>query len=82
MARNKQPGILTSVGNTATSTFGTVENSVGILSDSLKVGREYLKPTFMEAKVETMATFAEGIKELMALGVKEEEAREYLAVAL
>jgi len=82
MARNKQDGILTSAGNTISSSFGTVENSVGILNDSLCVGREYLKPTFMEAKVETMATFAEGIKELIGLGVDEAEAKAYLEGAL
>ncbi len=82
MARNKQDGILTSAGNTISSSFGTVENSVGILNDSLRVGREYLKPTYMEAKVETMATFAEGIKELIGLGVDEAEAKAYLEGAL
>jgi hypothetical protein len=82
MARSKKDGILTSASNTIVDGFGTVENSVGLVSDSLKVGREYLKPTFMEAKVETMATFAEGIKELVGLGISEEEARAYLATAL
>jgi hypothetical protein len=82
MARTKKEGILTSVGNTATSTFGTVENSVGLISDSLRVGREYLKPTMMEAKVETMATFAEGIAELIGLGVPEADAKAYLQSAL
>ncbi|MCK5848501.1 MAG: hypothetical protein KAH01_04830 [Caldisericia bacterium] len=82
MAREKKTGILTSISNTTTGTFSTVENSVGIIADSLIVGREYLKPTHMEAKVETLATFAEGLKELIALGIDEAEAKAYLSVAL
>lgn len=80
--RNSKDGILSSISNTTTGAFSTVENTVGIVSDSLRVGREYLKPTMMEAKVETLATMAEGVKELMDLGVAEAEARQYLSVAL
>ena len=82
MARRNNDGILSSISNTTTGAFSTVENTVGIVSDSLRVGREYLKPTMMEAKVETLATMAEGLKELIAMGIEEAEARAYLGVAL
>ena len=81
MARNKT-GILGSAGNTLISAFAIGENTTGLISDSLVVGREYLKPSLMEAKVETLTVMAEGVADLMKLGVKEEEARAYLSVAL
>ena len=88
MARNKT-GILTSASNTIQSGFGMAEQGAGLGVDTLittrkamNVAQEYLKPSLMDAKVETMTTFAEGIKSLTDLGVDEAEARAYLEMAL
>lgn len=88
MARAKT-GILTSASNTIQSGFGMAEQGAGLGVDTLitarkamEVATEYLKPSMMDAKIETMTTFAEGMKSLMDLGVDEAEARAYLGIAL
>ena len=88
MARTKT-GMLTSASNTIQSGFGMAEQGAGLGVDTLETARdamgvlrEYLKPSLMDAKIETMTTFAEGLKSLTDLGVTEEEARAYLGVAL
>lgn len=84
--RNKEPGVLSSLwsqtGSTLINSGSTVENTVGIMKDSLVLGREMLKPSVIDAKVETLSAYAEGIADLLALGVDEEEAKKYLSTAM
>ncbi len=80
--RNKEPGVLSSVwhqtGNTVINTGGMVENFTGAGKDALRLTREAIKPSLIDAGVETLVAVAEGIQDLMAMGVPEADARTYL----
>ena len=80
--RVKEAGIISQVWNqsgaTIINTGSTIENTVGIIKDSIVLGREMLKPSNIDARVETLTALAEGIADLGALGINEVEAREYL----
>ena len=80
--RSKEQGVLSKVwqqtGNTATNTLGFAENGTGILNDGLIVGREAIKPTLIDMRVETLNAMAQGIQDLMKMGIAEDEARAYL----
>ena len=79
---DKEPGVIKQVweqsGRTTINSFGLAENSSGILNESLLIGREALKPTLIDARVETLNAVAEGIRDLVAMGISEDEARAYL----
>lgn len=78
MARKKEKGIMSDVGNTISNTFSVGSNLTGVLADSLEVTREFLKPTLIEAREETLVTTVEAITSLKDMGMDEATAREYL----
>ena len=80
--KNKEPGVLAEVwhqsGHTVVNTAGVAEQGTGFLKDSMKLGREVIKPSLVDAGVETLVAMAEGIAELVKLGVPEDQAETYL----
>ncbi len=80
--RVKEPGVLSrtwdQAGATVINTAGVAENGTGFIKDTFVLGREAIKPSIVDAGVETLVAVAEGIQDLMKLGVNEEEARIYI----
>lgn len=79
MARQKNKrGIMSDVGDTVSNTFGIASNLTGVVADSLEVTREFLKPTLIEAREETLVTTVDAINGLKDMGMEPEQARTYL----
>lgn len=80
--REKTQGVLgklwTQTGNTLGNTGGVAEHGTGIFQDGLVLAREAIKPSIVDNRVETLQAIAEGIRDLISMGVPEDEARAYI----
>ncbi len=80
--REKKQGVLSKIwnqtGNTVGNTGGIVEHTTGLGLDTLTLGRESMKPSIVDARVETLIAVADGIADLVARGVDQKEAQAYI----
>lgn len=78
MAKRKEPGMMTDISQTIGSSFRSVNNSAGLVSDTFEFARESMKPILVEARIETVETVIQGVKTLVDLGMEANDAKEYL----
>lgn len=80
--RNKEPGVLGKLWNQTGATVGNaggvLEQATGITLDTFTLGRKTIAPSIIDANVEIMQSVAQGVQDLMAMGVTEKEARTYI----
>ena len=78
----KEAGVLSRVwnqaGNTAINTGSVAEYATSTISKGFQIADEALNPTLIDSRVETLNAVAEGIQDLMSMGVDQDEARAYL----
>ena len=84
----KQPDDLAigkSLKSAVTTSLATTSNTINLAADIVTNSREVMhlinlsmQPAMQEAKIESMVITLEGIKELVLLGMTQEEAKAYL----
>jgi hypothetical protein len=78
MSLEKRKGVFTQTTNTVVNIFALGENASGLTNDILEVARENLTPAKIEARVEAARVLQDGLKELVEMGMNEEEAKKFL----
>jgi len=56
----------------------TVSEATGLISDALRLSREMLKPTIIEARADTLFTLIDNVEECLAKGMDMHTAKRYL----
>jgi hypothetical protein len=80
--RKKKVGVIGKVwnasGNVIINTASVAENATELISKTFQVGNEVINPILVDNRVETLNAIAQGVSDLTAMGVSEEEAKTYL----
>ncbi len=75
---SQRDGMFTQMANSVGNSFESVGNTTKLLADGTDTLCELLQPIRVEARAETMLVSIQKIKELMAEGVSETDARNYI----
>lgn len=78
MAEKTERGFFTSINSTVDSSMLTIENTMGIVSDALEIGRENLRPELFKARTATVLTMKECLEKVEAEGLGTEELKAYV----